>query len=203
MQTIYTVHASETEKTADPQSILSKHFDQTRSLFIYLTWFLSELCRYAEADAHRKASKHLPTSNDLNVNIKIAGNEVLWKMLEDPALQEQFKNLKPGLQSDPDLLRKIYLQLIETKEYREYISQPGRDKQQEKKIIEFILNDMLLANELFVSHIEELYTNWDDDGEMVVHLLAAYITKPGIYDFNELMTPDKRRSSSKYYYTQA
>src|SRR5687767_450285 len=103
MQTIYTVHASENEeKSTDPQLILDKHFDQTRSLFIYLAWFLAELCRYAEADAHRKAAKHLPTSKDLNVNTKIAGNEVLWKMLEDPALQEQFKINKPELQSDPD-----------------------------------------------------------------------------------------------------
>lgn len=193
MQTIYTVHASENEiKSVDPQLILNKHFEQTRSLFVYLTWFLAEVCRYAEADAHRKAAKHLPTSNDLNVNIKIAGNEVLWKMLEDPALKEQFKLVKPELLSDPDLLRKIYYQLVETNEYRQYTAEPGRDKQEEKKIIEFILNDMLLANELFTSHIEELFSNWDDDGDLIVQLLVAYIQKPGIYDFKNLMTPDKK-----------
>lgn len=193
MQTIYTVHSFEPgTKSADPQAILRKHFDQTVSLFVYLTWFLSQLSRYAEADAHRKAAKHLPTTNDLNVNTKIAGNEVLWRMLEDPALQEQFKLLKPELQNDADLLRKIYFQLIETPEYKNYTSQPGRDKAEEKKIIEFILNDLLLANELFLSHIEELYSNWDDDGDLVVQLLAAFIQKPGIYDFKSLMTPDKQ-----------
>jgi N utilization substance protein B len=193
MQTIYTVHAFEGEaKSADPQAILRKHFDQTRSLFIYMTWFIAEICRYAEADAHRKASKHLPTTNDLNVNTKIAGNEVLWKMLEDPALKEQFNQLKPQLQSDPDLLRRIYLKLVETEEYKKYTAEPGRDKTEEKKIIEFILNDMLLANEHFISHIEELFSNWDDDGELIVQLLMAYIQKPGIYDFKNLMTPDKQ-----------
>lgn len=193
MQTIYTVHSYEAEtKNVDPQTILQKHFDQTRSLFVYLTWFLAGISRYAEADAHRKASKHLPSTNDLNVNTKIAGNEVLWKMLEDPALKEQFSLLKPELQTDQDLLRKIYFQLVETPEYKNYTSQPGRDRSEEKKIIEFILNDMLLANELFVSHIEDLYSNWDDDGELIVQLLAAYIQKPGIYDFKNLMTPDKQ-----------
>jgi N utilization substance protein B len=157
-----------------------------------MTWFIAEICRYAEADAHRKASKHLPTTNDLNVNTKIAGNEVLWKMLEDPALKEQFNQLKPQLQSDPDLLRRIYLKLVETEEYKKYTADPGRDKTEERKIIEFILNDMLLANEHFISHIEELFSNWDDDGELIVQLLMAYIQKPGIYDFKNLMTPDKQ-----------
>jgi len=194
MQTIYAVHSYEKDiKSVDPQAILRKHFDQTRSLFVYLTWFLTAVSRYAEADAHRKASKHLPTSKDLNVNIKIAGNEVLWKMLDDPALKEQFSLLKPELTTDMDLLRKIYLQLAETPEYKNYTSEESRDKAEEKKIIEFILNDLLLGNELFVSHVEDLYSNWDDDGELVVQLLAAFIQKTGIYDFKNLMTTDKQQ----------
>ena len=192
MQTVYTVNTLETEvKPGEPQRILQQHFDQTRSLFVYLTWFLTEVSRYAEADAHQKASKHLPSTKDLNVNIKIAGNEVLWKMLDDPALKEQFAILKPELTTDKDLLRKIYLQLTETPEYIAYTAQPGRDKVEEKKIIEFILNDLLLANEVFVSHIEETFSNWDDDGEMIVQLLVGYMQKPGSYNFKQLMSADK------------
>jgi transcription antitermination protein NusB len=192
MQTFYTVTTLETEvKPGEPQKILQQHFDQTRTLFIYLTWFLTEVIRYAETDAHQKASKHLPTEKDLNVNTKIAGNEILWKMLGDPALKEQFKIVKPELTTDKDLLRKIYLQLAETPEYKTYAAQPGRDKAEEKKIIEFILNDLLLANEVFVSHIEETFSNWDDDGEMIVQLLVGYIQKPGSINFKQLMSADK------------
>ena len=194
MQTIYTVTTLETEvKPGEPQKILQQHFDQTRSLLIYLTWFLTEVSRYAETDAHQKASKHLPTEKDLNINTKIAGNEVLWKMLEDPALKEQFASEKPALKSDNELLRKIYLLLVETSEYKVYIAQPGREKSEEKKIIEFILNNLLLANELFISHIEENFTNWDDDGELVVQLLVGYIQKPGSINFKQLMSPDKEQ----------
>ena len=192
MQTIYTVTTLETEvKPGEPQKILQQHFDQTRSLFVYLTWFLTEVSRYAEADAQQKASKHLPSEKDLNVNTKIAGNEILWKMLDDPALKEQFTIVKPALNTDKDLLRKIYLQLAETPEYKTYAAQPGRDRAEEKKIIEFILNDLLLANEVFVSHIEETYSNWDDDGEMIVQILVGYIQKPGSITFKQLMSADK------------
>jgi len=194
MQTVYTVTSLETEvKPGEPQKILQQHFDETRSLLIYLIWFLTEISRYAETDSHKKASKHLPTASDLNVNTKIAGNEILWKMLEDLALKEQFVIVKPELIADKELLRKIYLRLAETPEYKTYTAHSGRDKSEEKKIIEFILNDLLLANELFVSHIEESFTNWDDDGEMIVQLLVGYIQKPGSYNFKQLMSADKEQ----------
>ena len=192
MQTVYTITTLEKEVTpGEAQKILQEHFDQTRSLLVYLTWFLTEVTRYAETDAHQKASKHLPTAEDLNLNTKIAGNEVLWKMLDDPSLKEQFNKEKPETFTDKELIRKIYLSLVETPEYRAYISKGSREKQDEKKIIEFILNDLLLANEIFVSHVEENFSNWDDDGEMVVQLLVAYLQKPGSYDFKHMMSPDK------------
>lgn len=192
MQTLYTMDSLENlTKPGEPQKVLQSHFDQSRSLLVYLIWFLTEVARFAEKDSHKRASKHLPTTEDLNVNTKIAGNEILWKMLEDAALQEQFAKDKPQLKADTELVRRIYLAFSETPEYKAYINTSAREKADEKKIIEFILNDMMLANENFVSHIEENFTNWDDDGEMLVQLLVGYIQKPGSLQFKQLISPDK------------
>ena len=192
MQTLYTMTTLDQEvKSGVPQKTLQAHFDQTRSLLIYLIWFLTEVARHAEKEAHKRAGKHLPTAEDLNVNTKIAGNEVLWKMLEDPLLKQQLSKEKPELRSDTELIRKIYRAMVETDEYKNYVAGRERDKSQEKKILEFILNDLMLANELFVSHIEETFTNWNDDGEMVVQLVVGYLQKPGSYNFIAIMTPDK------------
>jgi len=192
MQTLYTLDTLDNlTKPGEPQKILQQHFSQTRSLLVYLTWFLTEVARYAETEAHKRAGKHLPSADDLNVNTKIAGNEVLWKMLEDPMLREQFEKEKPQQRTDGELTRKIYLELVETADYKNYIATRSRDKQEERKILEFILNDMMLANELFISHIEENFTNWNDDGEMLVQLLAGFIQKPGSLNFKQLLSPDK------------
>lgn len=194
MQTLYTVDTLEDLlKPGEPQKILQQHFNQTRSLLVYLTWFLTEIARYAETQAHKRASKHLPTAEDLNVNTKIAGNDILWKMLDDAALKDQFEREKPQHKADLELIRKIYLDLVETPEYKTYITTPSRDKQEEKKIMEFILNDMLLANEAFISHIEENFSGWSDDGEMIVQLLVGYIQKPGSLNFKQLLSPDKEQ----------
>lgn len=192
MQTLYTAESLEgLTKPGEPQKILQQHFDQTRSLLVYLNWFLMEVARYAETEAHKRASKHLPTAEDLNVNTKIAGNDLLWKLMEDQGLREQFDRDKPQLRGDMELVRKVYLDLVQTPEYAQYITSPLREKQEERKILEFILNDLILANETVVSHIEENFSNWDDDGELVVQLLAGYLQKPGSYDFKNLLSADK------------
>ncbi|MCB9055773.1 MAG: transcription antitermination factor NusB [Chitinophagales bacterium] len=192
MQTVYAVSALEKDiQLQESSKILQNYFNESRSLLVYLTWFLTEVARYAETYSHYKASKHLPTAEDLSINTKIAGNELLWKMLNDPALQEQFKKEKPELKADKELIRKLYLQLAGTPEYKEYITTEGRDKNSEKKIIEFILNDVLLPNDVFLAHIEETFANWDNDGEMVVQLLAGYLQKPGSYDFKQMVSPEK------------
>lgn len=194
MQTLYTMEALETLiKPGEPQKVLQQHFDQTRSLLVYLTWFLTEVARYAETEAHKRANKHLPSAEDLNVNIKITGNETLWKILDDASLKVQINKDKPSLKTDNDFIRRVYLELAETPEYKTYISKGSRDKQEEKKIMEFILNDMMLAKESFINQVEENFTNWNDDGEMVVQLLAAYIQKPGGYNYNQLISPDKEQ----------
>jgi N utilization substance protein B len=192
MQTLYTlVTLGKESKTPEPQKLLQQQFDQVRSLFVYLIYFMTEVTRYAESYSHQRVSKHLPTVEDMNVNTKISGNEQLWKMLEDPALKEQFTKEKPQQYINADVVRKIYLDLTATPEYKTYISKAARTASEEKKIIEFILNDMLLANEAFVSHIEDNFFNWDDDGEMIVQLLVSYMQKPGSCNFNQMLSPDK------------
>lgn len=192
MQSIYTITTLDGDtKPGEPQKILQQHLDQTLSLLTYLTWFLTEVSRYAETDAHQRASKHLPSEKDLNVNTKIAGNELLWKILEDESVKKQVTAFRPEGIADRELIRKIYQQLTESAEYRQYISHNSREKNEEKKIIEYILNDLLLANEVFLSHIEENFSNWDDDGEMVVQLLVTFLQKPGSVNYNQLMSAEK------------
>ena len=194
MQTLYTLATMETGvKNNDPSRLLQQHFDQSRSLLIYLIYFLTEISRYAETDAHQRASKHLPSQGDLNVNTRIAGNELLWKILGDPLLKEQLSLLKPQHIIDTELVKKIYHQLAATDVYRKYTLLQQREKSEEKKILEYILNDLMLGNELFVSHIEENFSNWDDDGEMIVQLLVGYLQKPGTYQFKQMLSPDKEQ----------
>jgi transcription antitermination protein NusB len=192
MQTLYTIAATESEtKPGDAVKILQKHFEQTRQLFIYLTYFLSEVAGFAETDSHNRAGKHLPTYEDLHVSTKIVGNEIISKIREDASFKEFVNKDKPQQLLDKELIKKTYHDLMETKEYKNYISTAQRERKEEREILEFILEKFLLNKENFLSHIEDNFSNWDDDGEMVVQLLVNYLQKPGTYNFKEMISEEK------------
>jgi N utilization substance protein B len=198
MQTIYSVESQVADsgggapsKPVDTVKILQKHFDQTRQLFIYLIHFLTEVARYAETDARNRAGKHLPTKEDLNVNIKLAGNELLWKILENPSYKQAVKDDKPETLVNAELLRKIYQELVESEKYQQYITLQSRDKKDEKEMLEYIFDILLLPNETFISYIEEYFSNWDDDADMLVLLMQNFLNKPAAYNFQELLSKEK------------
>ncbi|MEO8712934.1 MAG: transcription antitermination factor NusB, partial [Parafilimonas sp.] len=83
MQVLYQVESSEAITDIDAVKILEKHLDQTPRLFVYLIYFLTEVARYAEKDANIKAAKHLASAEDKNINTRLTGNLLLWKIIEN------------------------------------------------------------------------------------------------------------------------
>lgn len=192
MQTLYTIDSMSGEvKPGEPLIILNKKLDQTRSLFIYLVYFITEVARYSETAARHRASKNLPTAEDLSVNTKIAGNEILWKIVETPGFNATVAEYKLKHIMDVDFLKKIYLQLAASEEYKEYIEVQSREKKPEKEILEYIFSTLLLPNEDFISHLEEHFINWDDDAEMMEQLVLNFIQKPTSYDFGPVLSKEK------------
>ena len=192
MQLLYMIEAADnTIAFQKPVDELKKQLDKSRELFVYLLYFLTEVARYAETSAQKRASRNLPSEDDLNVNIKIAGNEFLWLILENASYKLAIEKDTPQKRIDKELVKKIYVELTHTSKYKEYIAQQSREKAKEKEIMKLIFTQLMLPNDSFINHLEELYTNWDDDADMMDQLMLNYIQKPGSYDLQEMLSPEK------------
>jgi N utilization substance protein B len=192
MQTLYTVSTlADGVKPGEPQKLLQKHLDESKELMQYVLFWITQIASYAERDAYNRSSKHLPTKEDLSVNTKIAGNEMIWKIREDASLKREWEAAKPENRMDKELVKKLYVQLTETEAYRKYIATPAREWKSEREIVTFIFEDLLLPSEAFTSHLEEAFSNWDDDADMVVQLVKSYLQKPGSTDFAHFVPADK------------
>ena len=192
MQTLYSIDSMSGDlKPGEAAVMLTKKIEQSRQLFTYLVYFITEVARYAETDARIRASKHLPTAGDLNINTKIAGNELLWKILEEASFKKAVADLKPQNILDAELLKKTYQQLVASPEYTEYIEVQARDKHSEKEILSFIFTNLMLPNEDFINHVEEQFINWDDDAEMMNQMVLNYLQKPAGFNLSEILSADK------------
>lgn len=192
MQLLYALEpGAELNGKTDAVKTLKKQLNQSGELFIYLLYFLTDVARYAEKDAQRRASRHLPTSADLNINTKIAGNSLLWMILETPSFKQAEQQYKPGFEETEDEVKKVYTALVESEYYQQYISTQGREKNTEKDILFFIFTDLMLANDDFIAHIEERFNNWDDDAEMMSQLMSNYLNKPASFNLQDMLGDEK------------
>jgi N utilization substance protein B len=170
---------------------LRHQIHESSKLAVTLIYIITEVSRYAEKDAKIRASKHLPTESDLNVNTKLAGNSLLWHILEMPSYKKALSELKPELIIDEDWIRKIYLELSSSPTYQNYILSQSREKKEEKNILEYIFKDLILPNEGLTDHIEERFMNWQDDSEMMELLILNFLHKPDQYNFQEFVSREK------------
>lgn len=191
MQLLYMIDtANDLKLFTNPVQQLQKNLDKTLELFVFLIHQINSVCKYAETDANYRASKHLPTYEDLNVNTKIAGNLTLWQILENETFQQLVTTFKPENSTDNDLIRKLYNKLTATDNYKIYIQEASRDKLTDKQLYTFVLNEIMLPDENFDAYVEELFNNWDDDAEMLQELLMAFIAKPN-QSLQKFMTEEK------------
>jgi len=192
MQLLY-MKDSSLDNTAmkSPTVELNKSFNQTKELLVYLLYFVGEVAKYAETDALRKSNKYLPTDDDLNVNTKLSGNQLLVQMREDEGYLKAVETIKPQRFLNDDILKRVYNNLVATDQYQVYTFSINRDKEKEREVLRLVFNSLMLPDDVFVSHIEELFSNWDDDCEMIEQLVNSYLFKPNSININEIITPDK------------
>jgi N utilization substance protein B len=192
MQLLYSIDATnETTAFKNPVTTLDKKFDKTRELFIFLLYNTLSVAQYAEKDARFRAAKNIPSHEDLNVNTKISGNQLLWNILENAEYKVAIESYRTDIVSDVDITRKLYTLLAETEDYKKYISIQSREKKDEVDILNFIFNNILLQSDLFVSSAEDRFDNWDDDAEMIQGLLSTYLHKQTNLSMNSMLDADK------------
>jgi N utilization substance protein B len=201
MQTLYTLELYENASKGDSapahageavKKLLSQHLDQTIRIFTYLLYSITEVARYAETDARQRASKHLPTAEDLQVDTQIALNPYVRRLLEDKVFTDLVQADIQRQVSDPELIKKVYLQLLRGEEYGEYIRQAERTDKEDRKILMYIFQELLLKSDAFNQHMEDLFLHWFDDRAMMGILVHNYFNKPQAFDFHQLISPEKR-----------
>ena len=112
--------------------------------------------------------------------------------IENNSFKKAVDDEKLNLIEDTPLqIKKLYNELTSTEEYKKYIQHQGRDKKSEKEIIVFVFTNLMLPSEDFTSHIEEHFTNWDDDAEMINQLMLNYFQKPGGYNLQDMVSAEK------------
>ncbi|MBS1771928.1 MAG: transcription antitermination factor NusB [Bacteroidetes bacterium] len=196
MQTLYTVTTMEPGDAElnkkKGTAILNEKLNRSLDLFIVSILYTFRTAQYAETDAAQRSSKYLPTAEDLNVSTRIAANEFMWKILSNQTFTEKVKEVKAEQFIDDEWIKKLYLQLVQSNEYKAYISATDKTAASEKAIIQYIWNKLIVENESLQEYFTEELAGWEDDKEMVVMLMDNLFKSSSKINFLNHLSEEKR-----------
>src|ERR1044072_5432382 len=87
MQTLYTLTTMEPGRQEldkkNGSDLLNEKLARSLDLFTISILYTFRVAQYAETDSLTRASKYLPSADDLAVNTRISGNEFMWQTLSN------------------------------------------------------------------------------------------------------------------------
>lgn len=205
MQTLYTLASMDTialeQQKKTGTTLLNDKLNRSLDLFVVSILYTFRTAQFAETDAMQKASKYLPTAEDLNINTKIAGNEYMWDVLQNQTFSEKVKEAKLDQYIDDEWIKKLYQQLVQLPEYTKYITAQERETAREKAILQLIWEKLIWENESLQEHFMDELPGWEDDKDMAAMLMENFFKSSSKINFLNLISLEKRDYAHNLMYT--
>ncbi|GET28434.1 transcription antitermination factor NusB [Prolixibacter sp. SD074] len=177
LQILY-AHFTTTGKTINQsESELNFSIRKTYDLYHLLFALLIEIRDLAKERQTAGKHKNIPSWDDLHPNTRFVDNHIINRLKENEALNSYIEQNKISWKENPELIRKLYRELVESKFYQQYLLAESNSIQSDQKLCERFFIEMVLNNDLFESELEEQSIYWNDDLDFVVSMVIKTIKK--------------------------
>lgn len=176
MQFLYTYFSHPSNEMASTEKQMIKDFESISDLHIVIISFLFELNKYAVAFLEDNKSKFIPTEEDLNPNTKFINNRIFSILLKDEILIKKLSRVSVfWRKGDLDIIRKVFVQVIKSNQYKDYLNSEQDSLTEDKKFIQLLLNEFILDNDIFHHILQERSIFWLDDLPFIALFLKGQI----------------------------
>ena len=176
MQTLYSYFSNPQNDLKIYEKVLLKDIYSISNLHVIIFSFLLELYKFAQGFLEDNKFKFMPTEEDLNPNTKFINNRVFSILIEDKELLKKVDiNSRVLTKSDLDVIRKVFVKVIKSNQYNDYLNNQKDNLVEDKKFIQILLNEFILENDIFHHILQEKSIFWLDDLPFIVLFLKAQI----------------------------
>ena len=174
MQTLYAFNQDEEVHKESLKRTLSKSINQSYELFIYNLLVLKEVAEYSRTDAEIKRSKYLPSKEELELaNPKIADNPIIQYLNDSEQINKLVRKFKIRHFLDQELNKQLFQSLASNDKYKVYVMNEQSSVRDDRKILEYLYEEVLLKDENFQQHMEESFPVWHDDADIIAFSVKA------------------------------
>lgn len=188
MQMLYSFYQHENADMAAFEKELFKSLDKVYSLYLYVLALFTDLHHTAYLVLDENKNKRLPTKEDLDPNLKFVNNHLLKALTDSPTLKKELEKQKISWQADHDLVRKLYMEIRNSEEYKAYmVSGENTIKEDREFLVNMIIN-YLSDHELLIHLFEDQNIHWADDSFLAFNsVIRTFETFEGTFKLMPLL----------------
>ena len=177
LQILYAFFTSPETSINNTEKELFFSLQKTYDLYHYLLALVIEIEKFAEDRIDLGLKKHRPTSADLAPNTRFINNLLIRQLKDNISLNKYLESSKLSWSNEGELIRKLYLSLIEQDFYKEYMAAGQNSYSDDRKLVEDIFKFLILGNDEIDSVLEEQSIYWNDDLDFVVSMILKTFKK--------------------------
>jgi len=177
LQILYAFFTTPDTSINNTEKELFFSLQKTYDLYHYLLGLVIEIEKFAEERIEMGKKKHRPTSADLYPNTRFVNNQLIGQLKNNISLTKYLETSKLTWNGEEDLIRKLYLSLIEQDFYKEYMAAAQNSYADDRKLVEDIFKYLILDSEDIESLLEEQSIYWNDDLDFVVSMILKTFKK--------------------------
>ncbi len=169
----YFQSAEQDAKLAEKQ--LFNSLDKMNEMYFWLLTLIVEMQDHAIEKIEAGRNKKLPTPEDLHPNTKFVTNAPLRLLANSKALPAKAKDLVVSWADEKELTKKIFKELIETEDYKEYMASSERGFDHDKEYILRFFKRHMINVEILQDFFEEKSVLWADDLDLASGMVIKTI----------------------------
>ena len=194
MQTLYSM--STTENTDSEYTtaarLLEDKLEQSLDIFTFSVLLIVRVAQYAEVDAQLRANRYLKAEEDQDVSVKIATNSFVLKLTNNKSFNERVAKSHLDRYVDENRVKKIFQALLKSEEYKVYVADTASDRDADTRMLQFVWEKLVLADEDIISYCSDELAGWEDDSELIVMLMQNFFRSRDKTNFSDLLDKAKR-----------
>jgi N utilization substance protein B len=145
--------------------------EKTKDLYFLILRLIIDLKDLAEEKIELNKQKKLPTEEDLNPKLAFVENAAIAQLENNLQYQRYAKDNALHWNDHKEFVKSLLNQLQESNEFKFYINKENPTYKDDKKILSFLLEEIIGSSETILEILEEQSIYWTEDFEFVVNVL--------------------------------
>ena len=177
LQSLYAYYKTDREDMRRSEKELHFNIEKAFELYHYLLLLILDVNLYAESRMELAKNKRIPTHEDLHPNTRFLENQLVIQLRNNDRLLRYIDQHKLNWVNYPELIKEIYAKILESDEYKAYMSADTQSYNEDKKLIINVFTHIVFSSETLSSIMEEQSIYWNDDLEFITSMIVKTFKK--------------------------